>query len=140
RISQDRAARAIRAFDDKLDAPEGLAGLERHGHGALVMGKRRAVGLVEAPGHAPAILAERGGMARELDSGPVAEGDPPFGIRCVDRGRKSLQHLMKIRLAAEAREPGHGGPGRCIARRSFPLEADSNLWTIIPSPVRLDNR
>ena len=119
-IGQDRAARAIRPFDNKLDAPEGLASLERHGHGALVMGKRRAVWPVEAPGHAPAILAERGSMARKLDSGPVAEGDSPFGIRGVDRGRKGLQHLMKIRLAAEAGEPGRGGPGRCIARRSFP--------------------
>src|SRR5437762_3301495 len=53
-------------------------------HRAILMGKRLAAGRIEFPGDAPAILAELGLAAGELDTGAVPVSNIAGGIGKVD--------------------------------------------------------
>src|SRR5205814_105385 len=67
RKGNERDARPIGPFGDSLRIAYRPSLLQRDGHRTLVMWQRRAVRIVEFPGNAPFIAAQRRRATRKLD-------------------------------------------------------------------------
>jgi hypothetical protein len=84
---------AITQLGNLLGASDRLAGLQRHGHGAIFMAERGAVGGAKPPAHAPFVAAENRAPAGKLDRGLIVVGDASIGVGRVDGGGQSVEQI-----------------------------------------------
>src|SRR5260370_3289831 len=85
-IGNERYARAIRPLRDGLHTSDRASLLQRQSHRALIMRQRGAIGPIELPRAAERACAEFRADPPQLSRCIIVEGDPPGGVRRVDRG------------------------------------------------------
>ena len=89
---------AVGPFGQGLDAAHRPVFLQRDRHRALIVGQPFALERVQAPGHAPFILADFRLAAGQFDRRRVVIGDLAVAVGRVHGGRQGLQDLAELLL------------------------------------------
>ena len=96
RIGHKRDACAIGPLGDRLTAADRAVFIQGPGHRALATRHRPAIRPVEAPGHAPLVIADFGRTTRELYRRLIVGGNYPGGVGRVDRRRQRVEQFAKV--------------------------------------------
>ena len=105
------------------------------------MGQRRAVRVVQLPGHTPRIGAQFRHAPREFHGGLVEEGNAAVGVGRVDRGGNRLDDFMQTAFAFAQRLVGLPSLDQvgCLPRQDVQQAKVALRGSVRFAPVRGDH-